>query len=160
MSFDRLDFRNALGRFATGICVITANPKNFEPFGMTINSFASVSLDPPLILWSLQKDSDCVPAFEATEQFAVNVLTQDQLLISQHYARRGHHTLDPEHVYEGSTGLPLLKDSLVNFECEIWQRYEGGDHVILVGKVLTIKAGAVDAQPLVFFSGAYQELQQ
>lgn len=158
MTFDRLMLRNALGRFPTGVCVITAAPEGFEPFGMTINSFASVSLEPALVLWSLQNDSECVPAFAATNRFAVNVLNDGQRAQSQQYAKRGNHTLDPEHIRTGATGLPLLRDTLASFECEIWQRYDGGDHVILVGKVLAMDT-VNDGKPLLFFGGGYQELK-
>jgi len=158
MSFTPIDLRNALGRFATGVCVITADPEGFTPFGMTINSFSSVSLDPPLLLWSLQNNSDCVRAFEKATRFAVNILTADQRDISKHYSKRGDHDLAPEHYVMGKAGLPILKNTLASFECEIWQRYDGGDHVILVGKVLAMENSGGDAKPLLFFSGGYQEL--
>jgi flavin reductase (DIM6/NTAB) family NADH-FMN oxidoreductase RutF len=159
MDFTPIDLRNALGRFATGVCVITAAPAGFAPFGMTINSFASVSLEPPLILWSLQNDSDCAPAFAAADRFAVNILTADQMAISQQYSRRNDHDLRTEHVRDGSTGLPVIRDSLASFECEMWQRYDGGDHVILVGRVLALHDAGNDAKPLLFFGGRYQELR-
>ncbi|MET0378618.1 MAG: flavin reductase family protein [Spongiibacteraceae bacterium] len=158
MTFDRLQLRNAFGRFATGVCVITANPEGFDPLGMTINSFSSVSLDPPLLLWSLQNDSECVPAFNASKRFAVNILTSEQRELSKQYARKGEHTLQPDHFRIGATGLPILCDTLASFECELWQSYEGGDHVILVGKVLAVEHGG-EAKPLLFFSGAYQDIQ-
>jgi flavin reductase (DIM6/NTAB) family NADH-FMN oxidoreductase RutF len=158
MEFDRLQLRNAFGRFATGVCVITAHPEGFDPLGMTINSFSSVSLDPPLLLWSLQNDSECVPAFNATNRFAVNILTSEQLEQSKQYARKGEHSLKPDHFRIGTTGLPILRDTLASFECELWQRYDGGDHVILVGKVLAVESGG-EAKPLLFFSGAYQDIQ-
>lgn len=158
MTFDRLQLRNAFGRFATGVCVVTASPEGFEPFGMTVNSFSSVSLDPPLLLWSLQNDSECLPAFNAASRFAVNVLCSEQREISKQYARKGDHTLRAEHIRTGATGLPLLCNALASFECELWQRYDGGDHVILVGRVLATEHAA-DGKPLLFFGGAYQDLQ-
>lgn len=158
MTFDRLQLRNAFGRFATGVCVVTANPEGFEPFGMTVNSFSSVSLEPPLLLWSLQKDSECMPAFAAANRFAVNVLCSEQRDISMQYARKGGHALRAEHICTGATGLPLLRDALANFECELWQRYDGGDHVILVGRVLATEHAAA-GKPLLFFGGAYQDIQ-
>lgn len=160
MTFERLQLRNAFGRFATGVCVITANPEGFEPLGMTVNSFSSVSLDPPLLLWSLQNDSECVPAFSASNRFAVNILTSEQRELSKQYARKGDHSLKPDHFHIGATGLPILRDTLVSFECELWQRYDGGDHVILVGKVLAVEQNeSGEAKPLLFFSGAYQEIK-
>jgi flavin reductase (DIM6/NTAB) family NADH-FMN oxidoreductase RutF len=159
MDFTPIDLRNALGKFATGVCVITAAPEGFAPFGMTINSFASVSLNPPLVLWSLQNDSDCVPAFAAAERFAVNILAAEQRDLSKVYSKRGDHDLRAEHVKTGKAGLPLIRDALASFECEVWQRYDGGDHVILLGKVLAMESAGGDARPLLFFSGGYQELR-
>src|SRR5262245_19912035 len=104
MVFDRSQLRNAFGRFATGVCLITAHPEGLEPLGMTVNSFASVSLEPPLLLWSIQNDSDCVPAFDAVNRFAVNVLSCEQREFSKQYARKGNHTLHVEHYRTGATG--------------------------------------------------------
>ena len=157
MSLDSREFRNALGRFATGICVITANPEGYEPFGMTVNSFASVSLEPPLVLWSLQNNSECYPAFAAARHFAVNVLANDQLALSNQYAKKASHTLNPEHFRIGRSGTPVLRGALTSFECETWQRYDGGDHVSLVGKVLEVTSRPT-GKPLLFFSGQYREL--
>ena len=159
MDFTPVDLRNALGCFATGVCVITANPEGFTPFGMTINSFSSVSLNPPLILWSLQNDSDCVPAFNVATKFAVNVLSSGQKDISHQYSRRGAHDLNTDHYRMGDTGLPVLNGVLAAFECEVWQRYDGGDHVILVGKVLAMHGSGGEGKPLLFFRGGYQELR-
>jgi flavin reductase (DIM6/NTAB) family NADH-FMN oxidoreductase RutF len=88
MSFDSREFRDALGSFATGVCVITANPEGHAPFGMTVNSFSSVSLDPALLLWNLQNNSECLPAFEKTDRFAVNILTTEQQDLSNYYAKK------------------------------------------------------------------------
>jgi flavin reductase (DIM6/NTAB) family NADH-FMN oxidoreductase RutF len=91
MSFDSLQFRRALGRFATGVCVITANPPGYRPFGLTVNSFASLSLTPPLVLWSLQKTSDTMEAFASPKQYCVNILSQEQKALSGRYAKKGDH---------------------------------------------------------------------
>ena len=91
MSLDAREFRNALGCFATGVCVITADPDGWQPFGVTVNSFASVSLDPPLVLWSLQNDSEMYEAWEKTGRFAVNILRSDQQELSNQYAKKGDH---------------------------------------------------------------------
>ena len=158
MSLDSREFRNALGRFPTGICVITANPQGFAPFGMTVNSFASVSLSPPLVLWSLQNDSECFAAFEKADKYGVNILAADQTELSTKYAKKGDHALDSAHYTLGRHGTPLLRGAVTSFECDIWQRYDGGDHVILVGKVETMQNSTADS-PLVFFSGKYRELR-
>lgn len=157
MAIDPIELRNAFGRFATGVTVITANPPGFAPFGMTVNSFSSLSLDPPLLLWSLQNDSDCWDAFAAATQYAVNVLADNQQELSGRYAVKGAHELQQADYHMGRSGCPVLNEALVQFECEIIERHEGGDHTILVGRVLDFNLGDSD-QPLLFFSGRYRSL--
>ena len=157
MMFDGREFRDALGCFATGVCVITANPQDGQPFGLTVNSFASVSLDPPLVLWSLQNNSEMFDAFEKTQHWAVNILRSDQQDLSTQYAQKGDHKLDAEHFQMAPSGMPILPQTLVSFECEVEARYPGGDHVILVGRVIEMTRRN-NGQPLVFCSGAYAEL--
>ncbi len=159
MSLDPREFRNALGCFATGVCVITADPEGYTPFGMTVNSFASVSLDPPLVLWSLQNDSEMYEAWEKTQRFAINILRADQQDMSNQYAKKGDHALSDEHVGAGETGVPILPDTLVTFECEMEATHPGGDHVIIVGRVLAMDSRE-NGQPLLFCNGGYRELAQ
>ena len=159
MSFDPREFRNALGNFATGVCVITANPEGETPFGMTVNSFASVSLEPPLILWSIQKDSECFPLFEKATQFGVNILCDDQQAISNQYAKKGQHDLVDGSFRQGASGVVVLKDVMTSFECDIEQRIEGGDHIILLGRVVDMTSHPADRNPLVFYAGKYRELK-
>lgn len=158
MSVDPLNFRNALGQFTTGVCVVTANPKGYEPFGMTVNSFASVSLDPALVLWSLRNDSECFEAFEAAKGFAINVLSLDQAALSNRYSKKDDHELESAHYRIGKSGMPILRGALTSFECDIWQRYDGGDHLILVGKVSEMNVSPT-GEPLVFHAGRYRELR-
>ncbi len=157
MSIDGHEFRDALGCFATGVCVITANPEGYQPFGMTVNSFASVSLDPPLILWSLQNDSEMFDAWQKSRQFAVNILRKDQRDLASQYARKGDHALAAEHFTRGATGIPVLPESLVSLECELSTTHPGGDHVILVGRVLEME-NRDNGEPLLFCAGGYREL--
>jgi len=158
MSFTSREFRDALGCFATGVCVITANPKGFEPFGMTVNSFASVSLEPPLVLWSMQKDSECMPALQAAKQFSVNILRQHQQDVSDRYARKGDHALESGTYHQGKSGCVVLEDCLANFECDIEAIHDGGDHIVIVGRVLEIE-NRPTGKPLLFYSGKYAELR-
>lgn len=158
MSLDTREFRNALGRFATGVCVITAKVGDAKPFGMTINSFASVSLDPALILWSLQKNSDCFAAFENTKHFAVNILSHDQQAISNQYAKKNEHDLSEGSYRETDNGCVVLNDVVTSFECEISAVHEGGDHLILVGRVLAMNNQEEAREPLLFYAGKYREL--
>lgn len=157
MSFDQRAFRDALGQFPTGVTVITANPEGCKPFGVTANSFSSVSLDPPLILWSLQKNSDTFAAFEKADNFTVNVLAADNQDISNQYAKKNQHDLDEDHFTFGDSGSPVLNGALVSFECTKHASHDGGDHVILVGKVQFVSEVS-NADPLVFHSGQYRTL--
>lgn len=158
MSFDSIAFRNALGSFATGICVVTAAPPGEEPLGMTINSFSSVSLDPALVMWNIQNNSECFGSFEKADKFAINILSSEQLLLSGVYASKGNHVLAPEHYRLGKTGNAILKGALTSFECRMWARYPGGDHQLLVGEVLEMTTRPT-GKPLLFFKGKYGELR-
>lgn len=157
MSFDGRDLRNALGRFATGVCVITTVTKEGQSIGMTANSFSSVSLDPPLVLWSLQSGSDVYDAFATPQHFAINVLASTQEDLSNLYAKKGDHLMEVEHFSAGEHGCPVVHDALVSFECELETTHDGGDHLIVIGRVLNVQSGP-EGEPLVFFSGGYREL--
>lgn len=158
MSFDSREFRNSLGTFATGVCVVTANPLGYGPIGLTVNSFASVSLEPALILWSIQNDSECLPIFEQAGRFAVNILAEDQQHLSVLYAQKGDHALVDQHFRAGKTGLPVLIDAVSSFECDVWARHPGGDHIILIGEVKAMATNP-NKRPLVFSSGQYRQLR-
>lgn len=157
MSLDQRAFRDALGQFPTGVSIITASPDGYQPFGVTANSFASVSLDPPLVLWSLQKTSDTFAAFEAATHFAVNILSLDQQAMSNQYAKKFEHDLEADHFRIGETGTPIINDAVVSFECEKQVCHDGGDHLIMVGRVLAM-TGIGAATPLCFHAGKYRRL--
>ncbi len=159
MTDKTIELRNAFGQFPTGVTVITANPDGYSPFGMTVNSFSSLSLSPPLLLWSLQNDSECWNAFQASTQYTVNVLADDQEELSRLYAKKGDHALQDDHYCIGASGCAVLNNVIASFECSIEERIEGGDHTILIGRVLEFDSRA-DAQPLVFFSGQYRSISQ
>ena len=159
MNIDPRELRNALGRFATGVCVITTTRDGKAPSGMTVNSFSSVSLDPPLILWSLQKDSECFEDFSSSKQFAVNILAQQQQALSNQFAKKGEHDLPPGSYYQGRTGCVVLRDVIASFECDTDAIHDGGDHIIIVGRVKEMNSDPAYRKPLVFFSGKYRELK-
>lgn len=159
MSLEPRLFRNALGRFATGVCVITAQPEGEQPLGMTVNSFAAVSLDPPLILWSLQKNSECYQAYEKADRFAVNILAYEQQELSNRYAKKGQHELPAGSYFQGRSGCVVLKDVMTSFECTVDAIHEGGDHIIIVGRVQEMVDHPAYRRPLVFFSGKYREVK-
>ncbi|MDG1663562.1 MAG: flavin reductase family protein [Pseudomonadales bacterium] len=164
MEFDTKQMRDALGQFVTGVTVVTVLPAKIggakeqsAPLGITVNSFASVSLDPPLVLWSLQKTSETLSTFNSTNAFAVNILASDAQDISNRYAQHDNHELESQHYDLSAEGVPLLAGCKVSFVCETEQRVDGGDHVIYIARVKSISA--IDpAPPLVFFSGSYGAL--
>lgn len=159
MSLDPRAFRNALGRFATGVCVIAINPEGQKPFGMTVNSFASVSLTPPLVLWSLQKNSDCFAVFEKAERFSINMLSAGQQDVSNQYAKKNEHDLVEGSYRLGRSGCVVLKDVMTSFECKLEAVHDGGDHVIIVGRVVELHNHPAHREPLVFFNGKYRGLK-
>jgi flavin reductase (DIM6/NTAB) family NADH-FMN oxidoreductase RutF len=149
--------RSALGNFATGITVITAVDENGEPQGMTANSFSSVSLDPPLVSWCVGHESRLYTLFQNTRYFAVNILTQNQEYASQLFAEPSDNKFEQVSWHEGINGLPLLDDSPCQFQCEIEHRYSGGDHTILIGRVLEFSSQPMS--PLIFHNGQYKTLK-
>jgi len=149
-------FRNALGMFATGITVVTTRTPAGEPIGLTVNSFNSVSLDPPLIVWSLSNDLPSRGLFEACEYYAINVLAEDQVELSQRFASRLDDKFGGLDFETGVGGVPLLKGCCARFECRNTQRYEGGDHLVFISEVLSFDRE--ERKPLVYFGGAYRRL--
>ena len=154
---DKRKFRNALGHFATGVAVITTRVDEKAPIGITVNSFSSVSLEPPLILWSLDDKSDTLPVFNAVNCFTVNILREDHQEISNRLSRQGDHSLDGLAVRAGANGCPSLEEALAHFECEVYARHEAGDHIIILGKVTHFEYSE-DGRPLLYHRGGYQGL--
>lgn len=148
--------RDALGRFATGVTVITTGDGSGAVEGLTVNSFASVSLEPPLVLWSLRRESRSLPRFRASGHFAVNVLSSAQQPLSQYFAKPRLDRFAGVDFYTDLTGCPLLPGSLAVFECATRQRIEAGDHVVFIGEVLRCETRA--GTPLVFSHGRYHQL--
>ncbi|WP_232334806.1 flavin reductase family protein [Pseudohalioglobus lutimaris] len=155
---DGRELRNALGRFATGVCVISTIDKQGKAVGMTANSFSSVSLDPPLVLWSLQNNSEIYDTFATARRFAINVLASEQVELSNDYARKGDHQLSPGHYCLGRHGSPVIRNALVTFECQLESTHQGGDHLIIIGRVLGMLSRPT-GKPLLFHAGAYCELR-
>lgn len=153
-NFDPKDFRRALGQFPTGVTVITTLDAQGEPVGVTASSFNSVSMDPALVLWSIDKGAFSLETFRNAEYFAVNVLSREQVDISNRFASRGEDKFSGIEYSAGAGGAPLLADYAAQFECRSWQVYEGGDHLILVGEVVDYRYRDIH-QPLVFSRGSY-----
>jgi flavin reductase (DIM6/NTAB) family NADH-FMN oxidoreductase RutF len=149
------EYRDALGCFATGVTVITALGPRGELVGITVNSFNSVSLDPPLILFSLNRRAYSLRAFLSTQAFAVNILRAGQEQISDRFARPLEDKFSGIEHEAWDTGCPILTDALASFECKIRHTYHGGDHVIFVGQVLRLRHDP-EGQPLLFHGGKYR----
>ena len=156
MTMDTGDFRQALGRFATGVCLVTADDPELGPLATTVNSFSSVSLDPPLVLWSIQNSSDHLAVYTECQHFGISVLSSEQGALSGQYAQRGGHSAQAEHFTTGPQGEPKLIDALAHFTCAAYAVHPGGDHQIIVGEVLQFESG--EAAPLIFYSGGYRAL--
>ncbi|MBN1008583.1 flavin reductase [Amphritea pacifica] len=152
--FDPKDFRRALSQFPTGVTVITTLDADGKPVGVTASSFNSVSMDPVLVLWSIDKSAHSLPAFEQAKHFAVNVLGQDQVSTSNNFASRGEDKFANAAYTAGLGGAPVLDNYAAQFECKTWAVYEGGDHLILVGEVINYRYND-SVEPLVFARGSY-----
>lgn len=145
--------RRALGRFATGVTVVTTLGSDGRREGLTANSFSAVSLDPPLVLWSLGLRAPSLPGFRAAGHFVVNVLSRDQSALSRHFATPSPDKFAGIPFLPGLAGCPILADSLAVFECRTETVIEGGDHVIFIGRV--VHAHHREGEPLIFAGGRY-----
>lgn len=151
--FDARELRQVLGSFVTGVTVITTVDAQGKPHGLTVNSFSSVSLDPPLVLWSQSRAAPSHPVFEQSERFAVNILADDQVEISNRFARASADKFAGTSVVAGLGGVPLIEGCSAHLECRRVQSHPGGDHVVFVGEVERIARHP--RQPLVFGGGRY-----
>ena len=153
-SFSTPDFRAALGMFATGVTIVTARAPNGTPVGLTANSFNSVSLSPPLVLWSLARSAASMPAFEQGSHYTINILAAEQHALAARIASKAVDRFDGVLFHEGAGGAPVLDGVAAVFECFNRSRYEEGDHVIFVGEVERCSARP-GAAPLIFHGGRY-----
>lgn len=153
-------FRQLLGCFPTGVAVITTRAADGRPAGLTCNSFSSVSLEPPLVLFSLRKASSLVGAFSEADAFAINILSQHQDALSGRFASsRIADKFEGVTCRPGPLGMPIIEDCLASFECSVYARHDAGDHTIFIGEVKHMSGGTAD-HALVFYKGAYMMLAQ
>jgi flavin reductase (DIM6/NTAB) family NADH-FMN oxidoreductase RutF len=145
--------RNALGQYPTGVTVVTTCSPDGRLEGLTVNSFAAVSLDPPLILWSLRREADSLPSFVASRRFVINVLASEQSHLSKHFATPRSNKFETVMFSRGLGGCPILDNPLALFECTTESTTEGGDHVIFIGRVRRVSFR--NGEPLIFSAGAY-----
>ena len=157
MAISREEFRAALGRFASGVTVVTTKDETGKLFGITVSAFCSVSLEPPLILVCIEKNAGSHHAFLQSKAFVVNVLREDQDRLSNHFASHLEDKFSGVDYSSGIEDLPVLTDALVNLECRLHNFHEGGDHTIFVGEIET--ATIRDENPLVYWHGNYRRIQ-
>lgn len=157
MTFDLRTFRSTLSLFVTGVTIITCTDQTGAPVGITANSFNSVSLDPPLILWSVGKQARSLPAFDEASSFAVHILRDDQADLSQRFAKSGTDKFVGLPVETGLGGVPLLSDCAARLECALHAKHPAGDHVLFIAEVNRLTSDP-NAMPLVYHGGRYAEL--
>jgi flavin reductase (DIM6/NTAB) family NADH-FMN oxidoreductase RutF len=160
MAFDSRAFRQALGCFPTGIAVMMVSSDEASHIGITVNSFASVSLEPPLVLWCIDRRSGRYPAFVQAAGFTVSILAAGHKAVSTRLAAAGEHTLEAGELVPTELGPPALKDALAVFECARESVQDAGDHAILIGRVLRFARNDGVGAPLVYFQGKYGALAQ
>lgn len=151
------EFRRVCGRFATGITVVTTLDHDRNPHGLTVNSFTSVSLNPPLVLVCIDYRAKILETFRRAEQFGINVLSEGQRDVSQAFARRGENRFQGVEWNAGESGVPLLPGALAWLECSLVNAVDAGDHAILIARVN--RAACHEGRPLLYFASAYEHLR-
>jgi len=157
MPVDPRAFRDAMGCFATAVTVVTTTTGDGRPVGVTVNSFNSVSLDPPLVLFNLGRNASNLQEFLSGGKFAVNVLRADQQHVSSGFANSGGNHFDELEHEVSELGCPLIPGAIAVFECETETTYDGGDHIIFIGRVHRVRHQPDDA-PLMYYRGRYAAL--
>ncbi len=152
--FTRPEFRAALGMFATGVTIVTARTASGVLVGLTANSFNSVSMEPPLVLWSLGRSAGSMPAFSTGSHYAINILAADQKELAERFASKREDRWNGVDFTQGACGAPLLAGAAATFECFNRSRYEEGDHVIFVGEVERC-AHQSGVAPLLYHGGKF-----
>lgn len=145
--------KDALGRFVTGIAVAACRNGNGEIKAITVNSFTSVSLDPPLVLWCLENRASTYTSFMGADAYSVNVLRADQRAVADHFAGYLPDPVKEDEFETWVTGAPVMKERLAAFDCKIVARHDAGDHVILVGEV--VRFDSVNGKPLIYYASNY-----
>lgn len=156
--FNSRTFRQALGHFPTGVAIVTTRSPDGRPVGLTINSFSSLSLDPPLVMWSLVNHSPSLTVFEKCNYFAINVISQSQTDAALGFANsKVKDKFSLVSHMDGKEGVPLIDDCVATFVCENYRQYEGGDHTIFIGRVVRHSA-MTEHEPAVFHRGKFTRL--
>lgn len=158
MSVSSEEFRSALSRFASGVTVVTSVESSGKFHGMTVASFCSVSLDPPLVLVCINRSAGSRGAISESGRFAVNILGSDASGLSNLFASSSENKFEGVEVEAGFGGVPLLRDAIAAIECTLYREDDGGDHVIFLGKVEKIRVA--EGSPLVYWKSGYRELAE
>jgi|YelNatPaOPRAMG01_1025707.scaffolds.fasta_scaffold03101_8 flavin reductase (DIM6/NTAB) family NADH-FMN oxidoreductase RutF len=156
MPIDKNELRRVMGHFATGVTIITTRASNGELHGLTANAFSSVSLTPPLVLVCVDKKSESYPCFDESKVFTVNILGDDQEMLSRKFAVSGGDKFQGVAYRLGANGAPILEGALAYLECSIVEAYPGGDHTVYLGEVQ--EAETREGKPLLFFRGGYRSI--
>ncbi|HWN99300.1 MAG TPA: flavin reductase family protein [Blastocatellia bacterium] len=156
MAVSKEEFRSTLGRFASGVTVVTAKGADDQPLGITVSAFSSVSLDPPLVLVCVDKRASLHGHLTEGVHFAVNILSEHQELISRRFASKDEDRFNGTAYRDSAEGVPLLDGALASLECRVVHSYPGGDHTIIVGEVES--TNIADGKPLAYFRGGYVQL--
>lgn len=149
-------FKASMSRFASGVTIITTRDSEGAPAGFTASSFSSLSLNPPMVLFCLDRESYCFDAFYGAENFGVNILSSKQQSLSKRFSSRGGDKFENVALLETHTGVPLLEGCLASIECRITEKLPGGDHLIFLGEVEHAKIG--EGSPLIFCMGKYHNI--
>jgi len=155
-----LDLRQAFGHFGTGVAIIGLHDRVNRPVGLTINSFASVSLEPALLSWCLANESQLYADVVAVDRFSVNILAADQIDLSNRMAGSGSHVFEADEIETINGGAPTLKGALAHFDCHVHSKVEAGDHLLLIGGIDGVRHCAEQRAPLIYFRGAYTALAE
>ncbi|HJU89875.1 MAG TPA: flavin reductase family protein [Gemmatimonadaceae bacterium] len=158
MTIDPATFRSVLGRFASGVTVVTAREANGIDHGMTVSAFCSLSLEPAMVLMCVEKQTEMHPILEQVRHCAVNILEESQESISRRFAERMTDRFNGVGYTRRITGAALLDEALAHIECELVERYPGGDHTIFIARVLA--ASASSDRPLLYYRGGYAQMER
>ena len=158
MTVDSKEFRNTVGCFATGITVITTLEADGTPVGLTANSFTSLSLDPPMVLFCLDRKIQSFDAFIVGGGFGINILSAEQKEVSKRFAESGPEKWVGFEYDKGQNGCPILRGCLANLEGCVTSLFDGGDHVIVAGEVKNLVSSGLDVKPIIFYRGGYADL--
>ena len=156
MPIEKNQLRQVMGHFATGVTIITTFNKDGQMHGLTANAFTSVSLEPPLLLISVDKKAESYPAFEESKVFTVNILADEQEALSRKFAVSGGNKFEGVAYRRGANGAAILDGTLAHIECTLYATYEGGDHTLYLGEIQ--EAEVREGKPLVFYRGGYRAI--